>query len=37
MISILEILACLSIGIIGFFFFVLAVGPALIAWLENRF
>jgi hypothetical protein len=37
MISIPEILSCLFIGLIGFFLFALAIGPAIIKWLENKF
>jgi hypothetical protein len=35
--TILDVVGCLFAGFVGFILFVLAVGPAIIAWLEDRF
>ena len=34
--TILDVLGCVFAGIVGFFLFILAVGPAVIAWLEDK-
>ena len=36
MMPIEQVIACLSIGLIGFILIVLAIGPAIVSWLEDK-